>query len=78
MNVLNKGRCSRCIASEIKPILKNNKIYRYRFCNKYQKIGDKKVPMYVWVLLKFKIELQTEQLFFLCIEFFLGYCATFK
>lgn len=38
MNVLNKGRCSRCIASEIKPVLKNDKIYRYRFCNKYQKM----------------------------------------
>lgn len=37
MNVLNIGRCSRCIVSEIKPVIKNNKIYRYRFCNKYQK-----------------------------------------
>lgn len=37
MNRLNVGRCSRCIASEVKPVIKNNKIYRHRYCNKYQK-----------------------------------------
>ena len=37
MNVLNVGRCSRCIASEVKPVMKKDKIYRYRYCNKYQK-----------------------------------------
>ena len=37
MNILNKGRCSRCLASEMKPVIKNNKIYHYRYCNKYNK-----------------------------------------
>lgn len=37
MNRLNIGRCSRCIMSEVKPIIRNNKIYHFRFCNKYQK-----------------------------------------
>lgn len=37
MNVLNVGRCSRCIASEVKLVMRKDKIYRYRYCNKYQK-----------------------------------------
>ena len=37
MNVLNKGRCSRCLASEMKAVIKNNKIYHYRYCNKNKK-----------------------------------------
>ena len=37
MNILNVGRCSRCIASEVKTFIKNNKIYKWRYCNKYEK-----------------------------------------
>ena len=37
MNILNVGRCSRCIASEVKTFIKNNKIYKWRYCNKHQK-----------------------------------------
>lgn len=37
MNILNKGRCSRCVASELKTIVKGDKICRWRFCNKNHK-----------------------------------------
>lgn len=37
MNVLNRGRCSRCIASEMKPVVKDDKIKKYRFCKIFQK-----------------------------------------
>lgn len=41
MNVLNKGRCARCIASEIKPFVYKDKIRKYRFCKLSQKYCQK-------------------------------------
>lgn len=37
MNILNVGRCSRCIASEVKAVIVGDKIRKYRWCNKNQK-----------------------------------------